>query len=63
MKTYPRHKCSTLLMGCGGRGKPTRVIDGDTLKEYVGIGWIEIRKATARDRRLYPVLVDDERTG
>lgn len=44
-------------MGCGGKGKPRRVIDGKRLMEYVGIGWIEIRRATFKDRRNYPKLV------
>jgi hypothetical protein len=54
-KTYQRRRTHPAIMGCG-KGKPDRVIDGDRLMEYVGIGWIEIRKATAADRRKYPVL-------
>lgn len=57
--TYPRRKTSTLLMGCGGKGKPMQVIDGDRLMEYVGIGWIELRIATAADKLKYPTVVDD----
>lgn len=56
LPTYPRKKTDPLLMGCG-KGKPTRVIDGDRLMEYVGIGWIEERKATAEDRKLFPTLI------
>jgi hypothetical protein len=60
-KTYLRQRTHTAIMGSGGKGKPMNVIDGDRLMEYVGIGWIEIRKATGADREKYPVLVDDER--
>lgn len=56
MKAYRREKTHPAIMGCGGKGKPRRVIDGDRVMEYVGIGWIEIRKATDADRRKYPVL-------
>jgi hypothetical protein len=55
-KTYQRRRTHPAIMGCGGNGKPQRVIDGDRLMEYVGIGWIDLRKATASDRRKYPVL-------
>lgn len=41
-----------------GAGKPHVVIDGDRLMQYVGIGWIELRKATLKDRERYPTLVD-----
>ncbi len=39
-----------------GAGKPNTVIDGDRVMHYIGIGWIEERKATAEDRRKYPTL-------
>jgi hypothetical protein len=62
-KTYPRYRTSPLLMGDGSSRpgqpkKPLKVIDGDRLMEYVGIGWIEIRQATAKDRQRYPTLTD-----
>jgi len=48
-------------MGSGGykgdKKKPHQVIDGDKVMEYVGIGWIEVRKATKADRKRIPVLV------
>jgi hypothetical protein len=47
-------------MGSGGKDKPTKVIDGDRLMEYVGIGWVELRKATKRDKEKYPHLTDDK---
>lgn len=56
-KTYERYRCHPGRMGCGGKGKPTIVIDGKRLMEYVGIGWIEIRKATKEDQKKYPKLI------
>jgi hypothetical protein len=57
-KNYPRRRTHPAIMGSGGKGKPRRVIDGDRLMEYVGIGWIELRPATAEDRKRYPELED-----
>lgn len=51
---------SNLKMVAGMERKITRVIDGDALKEWVGIGWIELRKATPRDRRTYSQVKRDE---
>lgn len=56
-KTYPRHRTHPALMGCGGRDKPRTIIDGDRVMDYVGIGWIEIRKATKADRNKFPKLI------
>ena len=58
-KTYPRSKTGSILMGCGGDDKPGIVIDGDKVMEYVGIGWVELRTATQKDREEYPELTDD----
>jgi len=57
MKTYPRHRTHPAIMGSGAN-KPRRVIDGERLMEYVGIGWIHIRTATSKDRKKYPMLRD-----
>lgn len=57
-KTYPRRRTHTAIMGCGGKGKPTTVIDGDRVMMYVGIGWIELRSATKADRKKYPILTE-----
>ena len=32
------------------------VIDGGVLKEWVGIGWIELRPATQEDQAEYPMV-------
>jgi hypothetical protein len=55
-KTYPRHRTHPAIMGCGGKNKPTRVIDGDRVMFYVGIGWVDEGKATAADKKKYPKL-------
>lgn len=57
-KTFPRKRAHPLYMGCRERGKPGIVIDGDRVMEYVGIGWIELRKATEADLKKYPKLTD-----
>jgi hypothetical protein len=46
----------SLRMG-DGEGKPTRVIDGDKVKMYVGFGWVELRTADQLDSDIYPVVV------
>lgn len=50
----PVEKLSTLSMVAGNEKRVRFVIDGGMLKEWVGIGWIDIRKATAADRKKYP---------
>ena len=57
LKVYPRRLTSVLLMGCREKGQPGIVIDGDRLIEYVGIGWIELRKATKDDFKKFPKLI------
>jgi len=58
-KPYPRRRAHPLYMGDGSKpGKPGIVIDDDRVMEYVGIGWIEIRKATKADLAKYPKLTD-----
>ena len=52
---------SSFTMG-DGSGKPTTIIKDGTLFRYVGIGWVEIRKATQADADQYPVVVYPEST-
>ncbi len=56
MKTIAREQLSNLHMTAGGEKRCSVVIDGDRVKEWVGIGWIDLRKATAKDRRLFPAV-------
>ncbi len=51
-----RSKTNPLLMG----NNPKKVIDNGIVYEYVGIGWIALRKATKADYKRYPVVEDSE---
>jgi len=53
-----RSELSNLRMTTGNEKEYNRVVDGVLLKEWVGIGWVTIRKATERDRKVYPIAVD-----
>lgn len=57
MKTVKAEKVTLLAMVAGGEKKYSRVINGDRLVEWVGIGWIPLRKATAKDKKTYPTVV------
>lgn len=56
MKTVKAEKLSNIAMTTGGEKKFTHVIDNGTLKHWVGIGWISLRKATAKDKKTYPTV-------
>ena len=58
MKTVKASELSNLRMATGGEKKYSRVIVNGVLQEWVGIGWIEIRKAKTRDLATYPTVVD-----
>lgn len=45
---------SIFAMVAGKEKSISRVIEREVLKEWVGIGWIDIRKATKRDYLNYP---------
>ena len=47
----PRAKLTNLRMTAGNEKKYRLVIDGEDVKEWVGIGWITLRKATAADKK------------
>lgn len=47
-------RLTNLKMTAGGEAKLKRVVQGGILKEWVGIGWIEVRAATRSDRKRYP---------
>jgi len=53
MKTIPVSKVSNIRMAAGGEKRITKLIDDGVLKEWVGIGWIVLRKATAADKKRY----------
>jgi hypothetical protein len=54
--TVSRESMHSGKMG-SGEGNPTMVIVDGQLKQYVGIGWVDIRPATAFDYDAYPVAV------
>ena len=61
MKPDPvkRSELSILRMVAGNEGLYTKVIDGGRLKEWIGIGWIDIGRATEEHRALYPTVIED----
>lgn len=56
MKTVEARELGNLRMVEGGEKKYQIVIDSGLVKEWVGIGWIELRKATFEDREQYPIV-------
>lgn len=44
----------TISMTSGGENKISRVIHDGVVKNWVGIGWVEERKATPSDYFRYP---------
>ena len=55
-KKVNRKKLTNLAMVNGNEKKYSIVIDSNTVKEWVGIGWIELREATDSDRETYPTV-------
>jgi hypothetical protein len=49
----------TWKMVAGNEDTYNIVIDGDRLKQWVAIGWIDIGMATDEHRTLYPTIKDD----
>lgn len=47
-------------MAAGNEKRFTRVIDENILKEWVAIGWVDVRKATKEDKKKYPKVVRNE---
>lgn len=53
-----RKELSNLRMVAGNEKKYGKVIIDGKLKEWIGFGWIELRDATASDRKRYPEVVE-----
>lgn len=53
----PAEELSNLRMAAGNEKVYDKVVDEGTLKEWVGIDWFEVRKATAADKKLYPTVL------
>lgn len=56
--TVKRSDLVTVRMVAGGEARHPVVIDDRTVKEWVGIGWIDLRRATADDYTKYPTVKD-----
>lgn len=55
-KTIDASKLASAVMAGGGERRIKRVIDEGMVKEWVGIGWIPIRRSTKQDRSRYPTV-------
>lgn len=58
MKEIERSELSNLKMVAGNELKYTKIIDDTILKHWVGIGWIDVRKTTKNDYKIYPTIKD-----
>lgn len=56
MNTVHARELSNLKMVEGNEDKYSIVIDDGVLKEWVGIGWIELRPAIKADCEKYPTV-------
>lgn len=56
-RTVKRANLSTAKMTAGNERKYSKVILDGMVKEWVGIGWIDLRKATKADRANIPEVV------
>lgn len=57
MSTVEARELGKLRMVAGNEGKYRIVIDEGLVKEWVGIGWIELRPAIPEDTEKYPTVV------
>lgn len=57
MKTISAKELNNLAMINGNENKYRIVVDNNIVKEWVGIGWIELHKATKEDKELYPTVL------
>jgi len=48
---------SNIRMTAGNESKYSFVIDDGILKQWVAIGWIDLRSATSADKREYPTVL------
>jgi hypothetical protein len=58
MKTVKRGELSNLRMAAGNENKYSIVIVDGRVKEWVGIGWIDLRQATEADRKKYLIATE-----
>ena len=60
MKTIPVARLGILAMTAGGERETSLVIHEGVVKEWVGIGWIELRDPTAEDRATIPQAIFED---
>ena len=56
MPEVDARELSKMKMASGNEATYSVVIDNGVLKEWVGIGWIELRDATPEDTEKYPTV-------
>lgn len=57
-RTVKRSELSSWKMAAGNEKTITQVIFEGLVRDWVGIGWINMRKATPEDYAKLPVVVD-----
>lgn len=57
MKTIDIREVSNLKMVSGNEKRVRKIVQDGVVKEWVGFGWVEVRKATPRDLRTLRVVV------
>ena len=58
VQVVSRHDVSNIVMTAGNEKRISKIIVCDEVWEWVGIGWITLREATAKDRKQFPTLED-----
>ena len=53
-----REELTKLRMVAGNEKRYSYIVDGDRVLQWVGIGWVEVRRPTAEDLESLPVVVD-----
>lgn len=59
MEKVKASELSTIKMTCGNEKKYKTVIDDGIIKDWVAIGWIDVREATEKDYEKIPVVERD----
>ena len=54
--TIEASQLSICRMVAGNEKKYKMVIDNKILKEWVGIGWVDVREATSEDYKKFPIV-------
>lgn len=58
MLTVKRSELSSLKMVASNEKKFSKVIDGDTVKEWIGFGWIDLGEPSDKEKISLPKVVD-----